>query len=201
MIGKKTEGDIWNRHIIDSLQLINIIPNGFSSFIDIGSGAGLPGVVIKIANESLEANLVESNKKKSQFLKNVSKKLEIKTNVFDKRFEEVDGLKTQNTLLMSRAVCSLDSLLNMGLGYFKRGSIGIFHKGISWKDIIFNFATKLSKTPPIRLQKINYFYPHQAVFHHLLRLAFRHHQSVFPLEDFLINFYLNRLLYFLSFFN
>ncbi len=136
MIGKKTEGDIWNRHIIDSLQLINIIPNGFSSFIDIGSGAGLPGVVIKIANESLEANLVESNKKKSQFLKNVSKKLEIKTNVFDKRFEEVDGLKTQNTLLMSRAVCSLDSLLNMGLGYFKRGSIGIFHKGISWKEEI-----------------------------------------------------------------
>ena len=118
MISRKTENDIWNRHIIDSLQLVNLIPKDFSSFVDMGSGAGLPGIVVKIANESLEANLVESNKKKSQFLKNVSKKLEIKTNVFNKRFEEVSELKSKNVLLLSRALCSLDNLLSMGLDYF-----------------------------------------------------------------------------------
>ena len=136
MISRKTENDIWNRHIIDSLQLVNLIPKDFSSFVDMGSGAGLPGIVVKIANESLEANLVESNKKKSQFLKNVSKKLEIKTNVFNKRFEEVSELKSKNVLLLSRALCSLDNLLSMGLDYFNSGSVGIFHKGISWKKEI-----------------------------------------------------------------
>ena len=136
MISRKTENNIWDRHIIDSLQLVNLIPNGFSSFVDIGSGAGLPGIVLKIANESLEANLVESNKKKSQFLENVSNKLEIKTNVFNKRFEEIIELKSQNVLLISRALCSLDNLLSMGLDYFNNGSVGIFHKGISWKKEI-----------------------------------------------------------------
>ena len=80
--------------------------------------------------------MVESNKKKSKFLINVSKKLKIKTNVFNKRFEEVKDLKPQNVLLLSRALCSLDNLFSMGLDYFNNGSVGIFHKGISWKKEI-----------------------------------------------------------------
>ena len=75
LISKSSELNIWNRHIIDSAQLLNFFPKELKSFIDIGSGAGFPGLVVKILNTSLEGHLVESNFKKANFLKNMSKKI------------------------------------------------------------------------------------------------------------------------------
>ena len=58
LISKSSELNIWNRHIIDSAQLLNFFPKELKSFIDIGSGAGFPGLVIKILNTSLELSLI-----------------------------------------------------------------------------------------------------------------------------------------------
>ena len=93
LISKSSELNIWNRHIIDSAQLLNFFPKELKSFIDIGSGAGFPGLVIKILNTSLEGHLVESNSKKANFLKNISKKIGIDINIHNERFENLHNLK------------------------------------------------------------------------------------------------------------
>ena len=134
LISKNTEDTIWNRHIIDSAQVVDIIPNEFNSFLDIGSGGGFPGVVVKLINNNLDATLIESNKKKARFLKDTAEKIGIDVNVFNKRFEDIERVNNQETVILSRAVSSLDDLIRMGFKYFEIGSIGIFHKGITWEN-------------------------------------------------------------------
>ena len=134
LIGKNTEHIIWNRHIIDSAQVVDIIPNEFNSFLDIGSGAGFPGIVVKLINNGLDATLIESNKKKARFLKDTTEKIGIDVNIFNKRFEDIETANNQETVILSRAVSNLSDLLKMGLKYFELGSIGIFHKGITWEN-------------------------------------------------------------------
>jgi len=134
LIGKNTEDTIWSRHIIDSAQVVDIIPNEFNSFLDIGSGAGFPGIVVKLINNDLDATLIESNKKKARFLKDTTQKIGIDVNIFNKRFEDIETANNQETVILSRAVSNLSDLLKMGLKYFELGSIGIFHKGITWEN-------------------------------------------------------------------
>ena len=134
LISKNTEDTIWNRHIIDSAQVVDIIPNEFNSFLDIGSGAGFPGIVVKLINNNLDATLIESNKKKARFLKDTAEKIGIDVNIFNKRFEDIERVNNQETVILSRAVSSLDDLIRIGFKYFEIGSIGIFHKGITWEN-------------------------------------------------------------------
>ena len=129
--------------IIDSAQLLNFFPKELKSFIDIGSGAGFPGLVIKILNTSLEGHLVESNSKKANFLKNMSKKIGVDINIHNERFENLHNLKNDNSyILTSRAVSSLNNLLKLTVPFFETGSIGLFHKGEKW-EIEINEAKKL----------------------------------------------------------
>jgi len=134
LISKNTEDTIWNRHIIDSAQVVDIIPNEFNSFIDIGSGAGFPGIVVKLINNNLDATLVESNKKKAKFLKDTAEKIGIDVNIFNKRFEDIKISNNEETVILSRAVSSLNDLIRMSFKYLELGSIGIFHKGITWES-------------------------------------------------------------------
>ena len=59
LISKSTENDIWERHILDSAQLITLFPSETKTVCDVGSGAGLPGVVLKIIHMSLNVTIVE----------------------------------------------------------------------------------------------------------------------------------------------
>ena len=111
LISKNTEDTIWNRHIIDSAQVVDIIPNEFNSFIDIGSGAGFPGIVVKLINNNLDATLVESNKKKAKFLKDTAEKIGIDVNIINKRFEDIKISNNEETVILSRAVSSLNDLI------------------------------------------------------------------------------------------
>ena len=72
LVGRSTERDIWNRHIKDSIQLNQYLPKGPSEIIDLGTGAGLPGMVLAILRNDLNVTLVESNTKKTSFCVNLS---------------------------------------------------------------------------------------------------------------------------------
>ena len=67
LISKNTESSIWERHIYDSAQLIDLFPKNTKSFCDVGSGAGFPGLVLKIIDSSLKGYLVEPIKKRLTF--------------------------------------------------------------------------------------------------------------------------------------
>ena len=91
LIGKTTENNIFSRHFTDSAQIYDLIDDK-SEILDIGSGAGFPGVIIKILMDSkkVEGNivLIDKSPKKCKFLNDLSKKLEITLKIQNVRIED-----------------------------------------------------------------------------------------------------------------
>ena len=71
LVGRGSLGDVWRRHFLDSAQLWPLVPTHIKNVVDIGSGAGLPGVPLKIAFPGLRATLVEATGKKAAFLEHL----------------------------------------------------------------------------------------------------------------------------------
>lgn len=111
LVGPKTIADSWIRHFEDSLQLEPLIPNHVRTLVDIGSGAGFPGLPLAIVRPDIDVHMVESDDKKCQFMRTVSRETQC-TNVtiHNNRIEEiVDNLSPD--CLTARALASLDKLL------------------------------------------------------------------------------------------
>jgi len=112
LIGKTTENQIYFRHFIDSAQIYKIIDKKLD-VVDLGSGAGFPGLIIKILmnNSNIKGNvtLIEKSIKKSKFLSDLSKKLNLVLKVENKKLEEYNFIN--NSSVVSRAFKStLDTL-------------------------------------------------------------------------------------------
>lgn len=134
LIAKSTEELIWERHIHDSAQLASLIPKDAKSFCDVGSGAGLPGLVIKIMNHSLDCFLVEPIKKKSDFLKFAAEKLGLEIVVAQERYENIkENSILSADVITARALMPLKDLLKLFSNSIGKGGIGIFPKGKSWE--------------------------------------------------------------------
>lgn len=111
LIAKSTESDFWQRHFEDSIQLENFIPSHTKSVLDVGSGAGFPGLVLAITRPDLEVTLVESDHKKTAFLMNVSRETNSPVKIFSERLEKI---APQNPdLITARAFAPLDKLLEL----------------------------------------------------------------------------------------
>jgi 16S rRNA (guanine527-N7)-methyltransferase len=111
LIGKSTVGDVWDRHIADSAQLVRFAPRPDSAWVDIGSGAGLPGVVISILTQG-RVTLIEPRKLRTEFLQHVVGELGLakRVTVVLGKAERVAG---KFEVITARAVASLDSLLRI----------------------------------------------------------------------------------------
>ena len=98
IISKKTESIIRERHIIDSAQAIDLIDLNATICSDLGSGGGLPGIVLAIMmknlNQPMKFNLYEKSHLKSVFLRNVSRKLKLNTEVIEGDIFEIKNLKS-----------------------------------------------------------------------------------------------------------
>lgn len=126
LIGKSTIDDIWNRHIIDSLQVIKLIENKNVKLADLGSGAGLPGIVLSIAGIK-EVHLFEKSPRKCEFLeqaKQFSKNQIIVHNIDINTFKD-----NSFNVITSRALGSLDLLLKFSQNLKNNNTKCIFLKG------------------------------------------------------------------------
>ena len=94
LIGKSTVNQIWQRHILDSFQVIDFIENSDKTLIDIGSGAGFPGLIIAIAAKDrkipIKVSLVDKSSKKTKFLKRVISELNLNVEVICQNILEGD---------------------------------------------------------------------------------------------------------------
>lgn len=137
LVAPSTLEDAWSRHFEDSLQLVELIPQNATSLIDIGSGAGFPGLVIALARPDLEVHLVESDQKKGVFLLNVSRETGAKNvHVHQQRIESVMG-NLRGDVVTARALASLSQLLKYAQPQWERASspaIQIYLKGQGWQD-------------------------------------------------------------------
>ena len=111
LIAKSTEATIWDRHILDSAQLVKFIDFNALSLADLGSGAGFPGLVIEIFNKNKDfhVKLYEKSSVKRKFLINVIKKLELNAEIFgDVRDEVLD-----TDIIVCRAFRKLDRVIQV----------------------------------------------------------------------------------------
>lgn len=138
LISKSSAEDIWNRHILDSLQLLKFINDKAEKLYDFGSGAGFPGMVLAIAIKNifpnLKVSLMESIRKKTTFLNEVKTKLNLDVDIYNERVENLKLPKAD--IITSRAMASLEKLLNYAYPFCKKETELLFLKGKTWEDEI-----------------------------------------------------------------
>ena len=129
---------IIERHIIDSAQIIDFVDFNCNTTTDLGSGAGLPGIVVAIILKNMKNNmdvhLYEKSYHKSRFLKEVSEKLNLNTKVFQKNIFDIKKLKTGT--IMSRAFKPMPIVLDLVYENFSDFKNLIFFMGKSGKKIL-----------------------------------------------------------------
>ncbi len=107
LVSYRSENELWERHILDSLQLMKYINNLNIHIVDVGSGGGFPGVVLSIAGVK-NVTLIESDVRKSAFLLQTSQFSNNKITVVNKRIENI---VLDCDILTSRAFSQLDKIL------------------------------------------------------------------------------------------
>ena len=131
------KNDIIERHIIDSAQIIDIVDFNSNTTTDIGSGSGMPGIIIAILLKSLKKDIMvklyEKSYHKSHFLREVSEKLNLNTKVFQKNIFEIKNLETGT--VMSRAFKPMPVVLDLVYENFSKYKNLIFFMGKSGKKI------------------------------------------------------------------
>ena len=142
IISQKTSSkkSIIERHIIDSAQIIDFVDFNCNTTIDLGSGAGMPGIVVAIIlknmKNSMSVHLYEKSYHKSRFLKEVSEKLNLNTKIFQKNIFEIKNLETGT--IMSRAFKPMPVVLDLVYENFSKYKNLIFFMGKSGKQIFEN---------------------------------------------------------------
>ena len=146
IISQKTSSKkaIIDRHIIDSAQIIDFVDLNYNTTTDLGSGSGMPGIVIAILlknmNKDMNVLLYEKSYHKSNFLREVSKKLNLNTKVIQKNIFDIKNLETGT--IMSRAFKPMPIVLDLVYKNFAKYKNLIFFMGKTGKKI-FEDAKKI----------------------------------------------------------
>jgi 16S rRNA (guanine527-N7)-methyltransferase len=127
LIGPATKTDIWTRHIEDSAQLVALIPSSATSLVDLGSGAGLPGLVIAMMRPDLEVTLVEQDQRKAAFLKEAKRALKL-ANV-TVAATNIAKVTAMFDVVTARALAPLLQLCAMAKPLMGEGAQCLFPKG------------------------------------------------------------------------
>lgn len=132
LIAPSTEPTLWTRHIADSLQLLPLAPEA-RIWVDLGSGAGFPGLVIACALAELpkvHVHLVESVGKKAAFLREAVEKTGVPATVHAMRVEDfAKNAPAVINVVTARALAPLSRLLILANPLLKKGALGLFPKG------------------------------------------------------------------------
>ena len=130
LVSNSTLPDLWNRHIIDSLQLLPFIPKSTQAIADLGSGGGFPGLILA-ATQDAEVHFYEANAKKTAFLQEALRHMKIKGHVHRQRLEPMQTSAGMPDVQMvtARAFAPLPLLLSLAQPFMRHGAKALFHKG------------------------------------------------------------------------
>ena len=140
IISKKTDEKpvIRERHILDSAQIVDFVDLNYDTTCDLGTGGGMPGLIVAIAmkkiKNTMKIHLYEKSHNKCVFLKEVSKKLNLNTEIIHKDIFTVKNIETGT--IMSRAFKPMPVILNLVRENFKKYKNIIFFMGSSGKKIL-----------------------------------------------------------------
>ena len=128
LVAPATLGEAWERHVADSLYLERLLPT-FSRSVDLGSGGGLPGLVIACARPDCVVDLVESNAKKAAFLRAVQRELGLQGMVHTARIEACGSVLAGAEIVTARALAPLTELLALVAPHLAPQARCFFQKG------------------------------------------------------------------------
>ena len=119
LVSPKTLQDAWQRHFIDSVQLSPLIrkEGDVTSLVDVGSGAGFPGMVLAILHPDIQVTMIESDQRKSIFLQNVSRETSTPVTILNERIEAPREL-IRADIMTARALASLSELCAYSVPFY-----------------------------------------------------------------------------------
>ena len=135
LVSKNTLVDIWERHFLDSGQIIKHVEASGKRWVDVGSGAGFPGLVVALLLRDRKIDcdlvLVEKNQKKGFFLKEVIRKLNLSVEVVNDNIDTLEPLNAD--ILTARAFSELNNLIEIAFHHRKKEGICLFLKGENYR--------------------------------------------------------------------
>ena len=133
LVSRSSSATFWERHIFDSAQIYALKPDHCKRWLDLGSGAGFPGLVVAImaikSDPEISVTLVESDKRKAVFLREAARQLDLRVHVLDSRIESLPPLEAD--ILSARALAPLSKLCGFANRHLRDGGIALFPKGQS----------------------------------------------------------------------
>jgi 16S rRNA (guanine527-N7)-methyltransferase len=133
LIGKSTIEDIWNRHILDSAQLLKYIDNKNLKCADFGTGSGFPGIILSMLGLK-EIHLIEKSFRKCEFLRKAKLLSPNRVFVYQAKLEELKAIEFD--VICSRALAPLDELMSYGNLFLRKNGYCLFLKGKKLEDEI-----------------------------------------------------------------
>lgn len=131
LVGPKTLDDAWNRHVFDSAQLWPHLPAGVRTLVDLGSGAGFPGLVLAVMGVP-DVHLIESDARKCAFLREVARATGTAVTIHNRRIEAVAPFPAD--AVTARALAPLPALLSWAAPFLSGGGTALFLKGQTAED-------------------------------------------------------------------
>ncbi len=131
LVAVATLNDVWRRHVADSAQLAALFPET-ATWMDLGSGAGFPGLVLAImaaGSGTGSVHLVESNRRKCVFLRRAVSETDAAAIVHEGRIEQLAGAIGPVDRVIARALAPLNDLLALAHPAMVQGAAAAFHKG------------------------------------------------------------------------
>ncbi len=136
LVSRHSLAEVWQRHFVDSAQLLKFLPIGCSSWADLGSGGGFPGLVVAIlaaeVSPTTTFTLVESDQRKATFLRQVCRETGIGATVLTDRIEQTPPLNA--AVVSARALAPLSLLCQYAARHGAVGSLAVFQKGATFED-------------------------------------------------------------------
>jgi 16S rRNA (guanine527-N7)-methyltransferase len=135
LVARSTLNAVWERHIIDSLQVFRLLTQPVDHWVDLGSGGGFPGLVVAICaaetGNPARVTLVESDQRKATFLRTVLRETAVKATVIAARIEQTAPLSAN--ILSARALADLPVLLGLAERHLAPDAVCLLHKGKNWQ--------------------------------------------------------------------
>ena len=135
LVSRSTLDNFWNRHVLDSAQFLSSVSEKAGKWVDLGSGGGLPGLVVAILSDEIEPVnklfLVEADVRKAVFLKTVCRELGLKVEVYNNRIEELPSMSAN--IVSARALAPLKTLCLYAKNHLEKDGVAVFAKGENWK--------------------------------------------------------------------
>ena len=138
LVADSTMVDVWQRHILDSAQLVKYYPPNTKKVLDVGSGAGFPGLVLAIMG-NVEVDLVEADHRKAVFLSTVVRSLGLPAKIHNQRIETLPNLAPD--VITARALAPVSILMKLIENQISLDTVCLFLKGASVEDELTELQT------------------------------------------------------------